>query len=99
MLTQNEFEIIRNFFSHKPVVRAFLFGSQSRNVSDEKSDVDILVELDYTQKIGLDYFVMEQELSRLLNRKVDLLSANSVSAYLLPRIEKDKVLVYARPAA
>jgi uncharacterized protein len=99
MLTEKEFEVIKIFFSHKPVVRAFLFGSQARNAADEKSDVDILVELDYTQKIGLDYFAMEQELSRLLNRKVDLLSANSVSAYLLPRIEKDKVLVYARSAA
>jgi uncharacterized protein len=83
-------------FRNKPVKKAFLFGSASRNEDDEQSDVDILVELDYSKPIGLGFVRMQLELEDLLKRKVDLLTSNSVSKYIQPFIDSDKILIYEK---
>ena len=36
-----------------------LFGSYVRGVADNRSDIDILVDLDYSQKIGLQFYSNE----------------------------------------
>jgi len=87
---------IRKFFKDKPVIKTYLFGSYARNEQDEKSDIDILVELDYTQKVGMEYIRMQMDLEELLNTKVDLVSAGGISKYIKPFIDKDKVLIFER---
>lgn len=62
----------------------------------KKSDIDILVELDYSQKVGIEYIRMQIDLEELLNTKVDLVSAGGLSKYVKPYIDKDKVLIYER---
>jgi len=89
-------EKIADCFRNKPVKKAFLFGSVSRNEEDENSDVDILVELDYSQHIGLGFIRMKLELEDLLNRKVDLLTSKSVSKYIQPFIDSEKILIYEK---
>ncbi|MBU0560106.1 MAG: nucleotidyltransferase domain-containing protein [Bacteroidetes bacterium] len=93
----NEYsEKIANCLRNKPVKRAFLFGSAARDEEDELSDVDILVELDYSQPIGLGFIRMKLELEDLLKRKVDLLTSNSVSKYIKPFIDSEKILIYEK---
>ena len=87
---------INNFFKNKPVLRAYLFGSESRNESDTGSDVDILVELDYSKPIGLEFVKMKFELEELIHKKVDLLSSGGMSKYIQPFIDKDKILIYEK---
>ena len=87
---------IGNYFKNKPVIRAYLFGSAVRSDINEKSDIDILVELDYSLPIGMAFYEMSSDLEALTNRKVDLVSANGLSKHILPFIEKEKVLIYAR---
>ena len=87
---------ISNFFKTKPVLRAYLFGSESRNESDKGSDVDILVELDYSKPIGLEFVKMKLELEELIHKKVDLLSSGGMSKYIKPFIDKDKILIYEK---
>jgi len=87
---------IVNYFKNKPVKKAFLFGSVSRNENDDLSDVDILVELDYSQPIGLGFVRMKLELEDLLQRKVDLLTSNSISKYIKPFIDSEKILIYEK---
>ncbi len=36
---------ISNYFKTKPVLKAYLFGSNVRNEAEKDSDVDLLVEL------------------------------------------------------
>ena len=89
--------ILQRYFSKKPVHRAYLFGSAARNEDNRDSDIDILVELDY--KNGADYFVffnMQSQLTELLKKKVDLVSANGLSSYIKPVIDREKVLIYER---
>lgn len=87
---------IRKFFKDKPVIKAYLFSSYARNQQDEKSDIDILVELDYSKKVGIEFIDMQLDLEKLLNNKVDLISAGGLSKYIKPYIERDKVLIYER---
>ena len=89
---------IRKFFKDKPVIKAYIFGSYARNEQTETSDIDILVELDHTKPVVLKFFSMQVELEELLHTKVDLISANGVSEFIQPYIEKDKKLIYEKTA-
>ncbi|HSV88525.1 MAG TPA: nucleotidyltransferase domain-containing protein [Bacteroidales bacterium] len=89
-------ETIRKYFETKPVLKAYLFGSHARNEADFQSDIDILVDLDYSQRIGLQFIQMKIDLEKLLNAKVDLVSSNGLSQYIKPIVENEKQLIYAR---
>ena len=95
-LDAKKIEAIKNHFETRPVLKAYLFGSFARNESDSESDIDILVDLDYSQKIGLQFIQMKIDLELLLNNKVDLVSSNGLSPYIKPIIENEKQLIYAR---
>lgn len=96
MLNKKQINIISNYFKDKPVNKAYLFGSQIRNDSNPESDIDILVELDYSKQIGLKYIGMKNELQKLLNNKVDLVSDKALSEYIRPIIESEKKLIYEK---
>ena len=95
-LDHNKIESIKDFFKTRPVLKAYLFGSYVRGMADHKSDIDILVELDYSQKIGLEFIQMKLDLERLLNNKVDLVSSNGMSKYIKPLVDVEKRLIYAK---
>ncbi|MCL5027559.1 MAG: nucleotidyltransferase domain-containing protein [Bacteroidetes bacterium] len=96
MMNRNIKKQIKVFFRSKPVLRAYLFGSEARNESEINSDIDILVELDYSKPIGLEFVKMQLELEEILNKKVDLLSSKGVSKYIQPYINQDKILIYEK---
>lgn len=77
-------------------MKAYLFGSYSRGEADIDSDIDILVELDYSQRIGWDYFVMKDDLEERLHKKVDIVSSRGLSKYIMPYVEKEKKLIYEK---
>ncbi|WP_026951974.1 type VII toxin-antitoxin system MntA family adenylyltransferase antitoxin [Algoriphagus mannitolivorans] len=87
---------IRKYFQDKPVLKAYLFGSYVRGTQNETSDVDILVELDYSKKIGLEFFKMQNELEAILKHKVDLVSNEAISPLIKPKILKERRLVYEK---
>ena len=89
-------ESIRGYFKARPVLRAYLFGSYVRGEADNQSDIDILVDLDYSQRIGLQFMQMKIDLEGLLNMKVDLVSSNGLSKYVKPLVDKEKQLIYAK---
>lgn len=95
-LSKDDIKLLQHYFSDKPVLRAYLFGSYARGVAADSSDVDILVELDYSKHIGLGFVSMKLELEDKLHKKIDLVSSNAVTAILLPFINKDKQLIYER---
>jgi len=95
-LDANRIETIKKYFETRPVLKAYLFGSYARNEADFQSDIDILVDLDYSQRIGLQFIQMKIDLEKLLNIKVDLVSSNGLSQYIKPIVENEKQLIYAR---
>jgi predicted nucleotidyltransferase len=87
---------IAQYFNDKPVLKAYLFGSHVRDEQNEMSDIDILVELDYSQPIGLKFVKMQLDLQEIVNQKVDLLTEKSISEYIKPHVDKEKILIYAK---
>ena len=95
-LGNKEIEVIADYFSNQPVLKAYLFGSYARGEADSNSDIDILVELDHLQKIGLHFITMQMDLEKILGKKVDLVSEGSLSKYVSPIVNSEKQLFYAR---
>ena len=95
-LDSSQIKSIKNYFSNRPVLKAYLFGSYVRGEADGHSDIDILVDLDYSQRIGLQFIQMKLDLEEILNSKVDLVSSNGLSKYIKPIVDSEKKLIYAR---
>jgi predicted nucleotidyltransferase len=77
--------------------RIAIFGSFVRGEESSKSDIDLLVTLKprgQRPPAGLKWFGLEDELSRVLGRKVDLISEKALSPYIRPYIEKEMVILY-----
>ena len=89
---------LSQFFAAKPVKKAYLFGSYARNTAVKESDIDILVELDYSRHIGFGFIQMIIDLEKILNAKVDLVTTDGLSKYAKPFVDKDKILIYERAA-
>ena len=87
-------DVIREYFRTQPVLRAWLFGSFARGEETPDSDIDILVDLDYSKPVGLEFVQMQLDLMELLRKPIDLVSSRGVSKYIKPFIDKDKVLLY-----
>ena len=98
-LSLHDTTLLQKYFADKPVKRAFLFGSYARNTAIKgTSDIDILLELDYSKPIGMKFFSFQRELEDLLHNKVDVVTSDGISKYVLPYIEKDKILIYEATA-
>jgi hypothetical protein len=96
-LSANEKKLLQSYFVNRPVRRAFIFGSYARKTAVRKrSDIDILVELDYSQSIGMKFFGYQLELEQLLKKKVDLVSAGGLSKHVKSFVDQDKVLIYEK---
>jgi len=89
---------VSTYFADKPVLKAYLFGSYARLDTNKgsNSDIDILLELDYSDPIGLEFVKMQLDLQEILNRKVDLVTDKSMSKYIKPNVDKDKILIYEK---
>jgi len=96
MTLDNKIESIKQYFKNRPVLKAYLFGSYVRGVEDNESDIDILVDLDYNQRIGLQFIQMKLDLEKILNQKVDLVTSNGMSKYIKPIVDMEKRLIYAK---
>ena len=88
--------LLHKYFSGIPVKKAYLFGSMARNDPSQESDIDILVELDHSQPIGMKFFLYQSDLEELLHKKVDLVTTEGLSRHVKPFIDKDKILIYER---
>jgi predicted nucleotidyltransferase len=95
-LDKTRIETIKEYFKTRPVLTAYLFGSYARGEADNQSDIDILVDLDYSQRIGLGFVQMQIDLEKMLKTKVDLVSSGGLSKHIRPIIESEKQLIYAR---
>ena len=70
-----------------------VFGSVARGESNERSDIDLLVEFSRRKSL-LAMVKMERELTTALGRKVDLLTEAAISPYLRERILGDLKIIY-----
>jgi len=87
-------ELINAFCQKYHIRYLALFGSVVRDDFGPASDIDVLVEFEEGHTPGLDFFLMEAELSELLGRKVDLQTRNFLSADILKNALSEAEAVY-----
>ncbi len=64
-----------------------LFGSYAKGISDESSDVDIVVDLE--RPIGFKFIELVEYLEHLLGRRVDVLTTAGLQGIRVPRMAQD----------
>jgi uncharacterized protein len=83
---------IADFCRRHHIARLSLFGSALRVDFRPESDVDVLVEFEPGHTPGWEFFGMQEELSEIIGRRVDLNTRGWLSKYF-----RDQVQAEARP--
>jgi hypothetical protein len=79
------------------VLKLFVFGSALRADFGPESDIDLLVELDPSKKIGMyEWVQMIDELRAIFGRDVDLVEKDAIrNPFRLRAILEDTLLIHA----
>jgi uncharacterized protein len=86
---------IADFCRRHHIRKLAVFGSVLLGDSRPDSDLDVLVEFEPGHVPGLAFFGMEQELSELLGRKVDLNTPQFLSPYFRDEVLAEAEVHYA----
>ena len=89
LLLKQNLEAIRNF----GVKQIGIFGSYSKNKQEDMSDIDILVEFEKGKKSFKTFIMLLHYLERLTNKKIDLVTKESLSPYIGPHILKEVIFI------
>lgn len=90
-------ETITEFCRRNHIRRLALFGSILRDDFMHKSDVDVLVEFEPGHEPGLAFFTMQEELSEIFGRKVDLSTPNFLSEHFRDQVVAEADDLYVAP--
>lgn len=85
-------ELIISILKRHDVKRASFFGSIVREELTEDSDLDILIEFE-GEKSLLDLVGLKLELEEIVQRKVDLITYNSIHPLLKNQILSEQVKI------
>ena len=86
---------ITDFCRRHHIRKLAVFGSVLHGDSRPDSDLDVLVEFEPGHVPGLAFFGMEQELSELLGRQVDLNTPQFLSPYFRDEVLAEAEVQYA----
>ena len=81
-------DAIADFCKRHAIRKLALFGSALRDDFRPDSDVDVLVEFEPGHVPGLAFFAMQDELSALLKREVELHTPAFLSPYFRREVER-----------
>lgn len=87
-------ERIAEFCRQHHIKKLAIFGSVLRPDFRADSDIDVLVEFEPGQTPGLAFFAMQEELSTILGRKVDLNTPQCLSRYFRDKVLQEAVVQY-----
>jgi predicted nucleotidyltransferase len=86
---------ITDFCRRHHIKKLALFGSVLRKGFGPESDIDVLVEFEPGHIPGFAFFEMQEELSGLLGRDVDLNTPAFLSRHFRDRVQAEAVVLYA----
>ena len=85
---------IAAFCRRNKIRRLSFFGSVLRDDFTAESDVDVLIEFEPAAQVGLNFFAMEQELSEILGRKVNLNTPGFISRHFRDEVFQEAAVLY-----
>ena len=88
-------EQLAAFCRRHHIKKLSLFGSILRHDFGPDSDIDVLVEFEPGHTPGLAFFAIEDELSALFGRKVDLHTPRFLSQYFRETVQSEAQVQYA----
>ncbi len=74
--------------------RLAVFGSAARGELRPDSDIDVLVEFELGRRVGLRFITIQNELSQLMGREVDLNTRAFLSPFFVERVVDEAVPLY-----
>ncbi len=87
---------IAAFCQNHHIRQLALFGSVLRDDFGPESDVDVLVEFESEARVGYQaFFRLQDELSALFEREVDLFTPNSLKPFARESAMQSKAVIYA----
>lgn len=87
-------EEIKQFCQRHSLRKLSLFGSVLRDDFTKESDVDVLVEFEPGKTPGLAIITMEDELSNMRNRQIDLRTSADLSRYFREQVLAEAMVIY-----
>ena len=85
---------LEHFCRDHHIRRLALFGSALREDFRADSDVDILVEFEAGRTPGFKFWEIEEELTEMYGRKVDLNTPQDLSIYFRQQVEAEAQPLY-----
>jgi len=85
---------IADFCRKHGIRRLSLFGSILRDDFRPGSDIDVLVEFEPDARTGFAFFGMQDELSQILGRKVDLNTPGFLSRHFRDEVMREAEVQY-----
>ncbi len=89
-------ERLADFCRQHHIRKLALFGSVLREDFRPDSDVDVLVEFEPGHRVGLAFFQIQEELSKMLGRNVDLNTPAFLSRYFRDEVMKEAQAQYVQ---
>jgi predicted nucleotidyltransferase len=86
--------LIESFCRTNGIRRLALFGSVIREDFRPDSDIDVLVEFQPGIRVGLAFIRIQDELSTVLGRNVDLHTPGSLSKYFRDQVLREAEALY-----
>ena len=87
---------IEDFCKKNHIRKLAFFGSVLREDFKSDSDIDVLVEFEEGKTPGLSFFRMQNELSEILGRKVDLNTPGFISKYFREQVMREAKVHYVQ---
>ncbi len=87
-------ETLHDFCERNHIRKLALFGSVLRDDFSEDSDIDVLVEFEPGHVPGFRFFGIQDELSELLGREVDLNTPGFLSPHVRDEVLSEALVLY-----
>ena len=87
---------LAEFCRKNHIRRMAFFGSVLREDFRPDSDIDVLVEFEPGHVPGFAFFTMQEELTKILGRQVDLCTPKFLSPYFRDQVIREAKVAYAQ---
>jgi hypothetical protein len=92
-ISQDILNILKKKAIHYKMNFMGIFGSFARNEQKLESDLDILVDFSETPSL-VSLVQIEQDISKAINMKIDLITKNSLNSHIEKQILADVKVIY-----